>query len=392
MSRMGSGYQPKHAKKSSSNAPRSQEARAGAAQSQQIPSVAKPAGAAQPTQAQAPAASRHQNTAPAGAAALSLEASSQRVRKKKRRGLRVLLIIVIILVLLFGGAAFAWSRGMLEGTPLGPTANTIAAFVLGTHVDQATLERAVGNAVRDETAKICKPSLAKGDEAAEFYETHDGFPTPLVAEYDGVKIHSPVHVANLNGILFHQAATKWGLPLDTKLPEADEEKVFKTKSYDIKKPLEQTEGDEYIKAKALHLWRRGTPTKMDSSIDVGAEAGDTVYAPVTGTVVLVRTYRLYDTCDDYEIHIQPGDRDDLDVVEIHVTDVAVKAGDKVEGGVTPIAKVRDLAAEDITDIQLAYYTKPGHGNHTHVQINDTKLKDDKGKTYRETRLKDAVKV
>ena len=143
----------------------------------------------------------------------------------------------------------------------------------------------------------------------------------------------------------------------------------------------------WLNAKALHLWRTDATTDMDTSIDVGAESGTQVYAPVTGTVVLVGTYKLYETIEDYEIHIQPEGRPDLDVVEIHIKDVQVKAGDKVIGGETPLAKVRDLASEDITDIQLAFYSKEGHGNHTHVQVNNANA--DK---YREMRLKDAIEV
>ena len=306
--------------------------------------------------------------------------------KRKRRKWPIVIVVIIVLLLVFaGGSAFAWTKGWFEGTPVGPLSDRIATLIVGERFDTETTIEAVEEGVLEETSDICKEDLSKTEEVVEYQVAHDGFPTPLIAEYEDILIHSPIHTRNLNGLLFHQASNKYALQLDTKLPEAEEEKVYKTKSYDFAKPEEQTEGDEYLKGKALHLWRRWTPTAMDSSIDVGSEAGDTVYAPVSGTVVLVRTYRLYNTCDDYEIHIQPDGRDDLDVVEIHITDVSVKAGDKVVGGVTPMAKVRDLAKEKITDIQLSFYTKPGHGNHTHVQDND-------GKTYRELRLKDAIKV
>ncbi|MGI6220892.1 MAG: hypothetical protein ACOYIP_03300 [Coriobacteriales bacterium] len=312
--------------------------------------------------------------------------------KRRRRKWPIVLVIIVVIVALAGGSAFAWTHGWFKGTSLEATSDNIATVFTGVRFDKESTIKAVKEGMIEGTADECKETLQESEEVVEYQVSHDGFPTPLVAEYDGVLIHSPVHPRNLNGVLFHQAATKYGLPLETKMPDAEEEKVFKTKSYDFAKLEDQAEGDEYLKGKALHLWRRGTPTEMDSSIDVGAEAGDPVYAPVTGTVVLVRTYRLYDTCDDYEIHIQPDGRDDLDVVEIHITDVTVKAGDKVVGGVTPMAKVRDLAAEDITDIQLAFYTKPAHGNHTHVQVNDVNYKDKDGKTYRETRLKGAIKV
>lgn len=210
-------------------------------------------------------------------------------------------------------------------------------------------------------------------------------PTPLVAEFEDVLIHTPVAPAELEGILFHQASFETAYVLSTQLPEANVEKMEENPDYKIAK--EQPTGDEYLDAQALHLWREGADTAMDTSIDVGAEAGTQVYAPITGTVVLVNEYELYETFTDYEIHIQPDGRPNLDVVVIHISDVEVKAGDKVIGGVTPLARVRDIASEDITDIQLAYYTKEGHGNHTHVQVNNADYPE-----YRETRLKGAYKV
>ena len=243
------------------------------------------------------------------------------------------------------------------------------------------------------SADVADASDEKAREAAELERiraeeeaaAHDGIPTPLIARYEDVLVHSPIHTSELEGIIFHQASFETALVMSTELSAADVEAMEIDPDYEIAE--DQPEGDEWLKAKALHLWREDTPTDMDTSIDVGAEAGTTVYAPVTGTVVLVKTYDLYDTCEDFEVHIQPTGRPDLDVVEIHIQDVVVKAGDKVIGGETPIASVRDLAAEDITDIQLAYYTREGHGNHTHVQINDANYPE-----YRETRLKDAYVV
>ena len=126
---------------------------------------------------------------------------------------------------------------------------------------------------------------------------------------------------------------------------------------------------------------------MDTSIDVGAKVGTTVYAPVTGTVVLVQEYALYGYVPDISIHIQPEGHPELDVVLLHQTDPEVKAGDKVEGGTTPISRIRDIA-KDLTDVQLGFFTAPDDpGNHSHVQVNNA---DTPG--YRDTSLKGAYKV
>ncbi|MBQ9069303.1 MAG: hypothetical protein IJ131_09670 [Eggerthellaceae bacterium] len=228
-------------------------------------------------------------------------------------------------------------------------------------------------------------SDAQEASASSSSNQEEGFPIGVIAECNGALLHSPIRPADLEGVLFHQASYHTALPMTSQLPEADVAAMEENPDYAIAE--EQPTGDEWINARALHLWRDDTPTDMDTSIDVGAEAGTTVYAPVSGTVVLVCTYNLYDVVEDYELHIQPDGRPDLDVVLIHISDLEVKQGDKVAGGVTPVAHVRDLAAADITDIQLASYSKERHGNHTHVQVNNANDPE-----YRETRLKDATKV
>ncbi len=101
---------------------------------------------------------------------------------------------------------------------------------------------------------------------------------------------------------------------------------------------------------------------------MGADPGSYVVAPVSGTVVKVKKFDLYGKYPDYEVHVQPVGRPDLDVVLIHIDDVTVTPGDKVVAGVTQIAQVRKLAKG--VGPQLRSYTKNG-GHHTHIQINDT---------------------
>ena len=166
--------------------------------------------------------------------------------------------------------------------------------------------------------------------------------------------------------------------MTTNLPEANLEQVEATQQSRVNRA--QMDG-EWLDADAMHLWRMTDTTDMDTSIDVGAFAGTTLRSPVTGTVVLVKDYMLYDETPDIEIHIQPEGRSDLDVVLIHTYDPLVKAGDKVEAGVTEISHVRDIA-KDLDDVQLAFYTpEEDPGNHTHVQVNNANYED-----YREKKL------
>jgi hypothetical protein len=114
------------------------------------------------------------------------------------------------------------------------------------------------------------------------------------------------------------------------------------------------------------LWRSARSGKPNTAADVGAPPGTPVVAPVDGTVVYVRTYKLYGKYDDYEVHISPKDGSPIDVVLIHISDVCVKAGDRVEAGITQVACVRRLSR--LMTMQLAQYTADG-GDHTHLQIN-----------------------
>ena len=229
-------------------------------------------------------------------------------------------------------------------------------------------------------------NLSTKEEEAAYYEAHKGRPkvNPLVAQYSDVDLRSPIAPADLTGVLFHQASLKYGLVMTTELPDADMERIAATRSPRVNR--DQLEG-EWLDAEAMHLWRAADTTDMDTSIDVGALPGTIVRSPVTGTVVLLKDYKLYGQVDDIEIHIQPDGHPDLDVVLIHTTDPLVKAGDRVQAGVTEISHVRDIA-KDLTDVQLAFYTPDGDaGNHTHVQVNDANYEG-----YRANKLAGAISV
>ena len=222
--------------------------------------------------------------------------------------------------------------------------------------------------------------LSTEGEEKEYREAHKGHPKvyPLVAQCSGISLASPIAPADLTGILFHQASYEYALPLTTELPAADIEAIGRDNPARVNN--EQLEG-EWVDAEAMHIWRTSDATEMDTSIDIGAPAGTTLRAPVTGEVVLVKDYLLYDEVPDVEIHIQPDGRPDLDVVLIHTEGPLVKIGDHVEAGITDISHVRDIATP-LVDVQLYFYTAGDDpGNHTHVQVNNANYPN-----YRETRL------
>lgn len=232
-------------------------------------------------------------------------------------------------------------------------------------------------------AKVRKETTPSGLAGSGFLDPRPGAslaiaapkPTPVFAGAKGVELRLPVPPIELTEIGFHQAARTYALHMKTALPDADGQAARgKGTGRDADHVLNS---DGTLNVSVLRMWRP-RPGKPDSAADVGAAAGTVVYAPVDGQVVKVKKYKLYGRCDDYEIHIKPTGRDDIDVVLIHVDKVAVRAGDEVRGGLTQVGVVRKLY--DKTHHQLADYMSPteGKGDHVHIQLNNTRDPEYKG--------------
>ena len=199
-------------------------------------------------------------------------------------------------------------------------------------------------------------------------------PTPIFASYGRLKLHLPVPVNKLTEIGFHQASYAWALRMKTPLKDAkaSESNAHRGTSRDTSR--QPTGADAVLVGKVLRMWR-ARPGKPDTAADVGAKPGTTVISPVTGTVVKIKSYKLYGKWPDYEMHIVPDGYDNLDIVMIHLADLEVKPGQRVIAGVTPVAHVRKLS-DKFTD-QLAQYVKGG-GDHVHLQVNNAEYKGYKG--------------
>jgi hypothetical protein len=195
-------------------------------------------------------------------------------------------------------------------------------------------------------------------------------PTPVMAEYNGIKLHSPISANNITEVEFHRASNKWTLALTPLLPLADPDAVTAAGGTSRPAPDEQPTGDEIFIGSAVSMDRDDSAGPMDSSIDVGALPGTAVYAPISGIVVLVKSYTLFEQTEDIELHIQQKDHPELDFILLHIEDVLVKPGNQVIAGVTQLASVRNIG--DVIDNQLMLFTAEGDwGNHAHLQINDT---------------------
>jgi murein DD-endopeptidase MepM/ murein hydrolase activator NlpD len=202
-------------------------------------------------------------------------------------------------------------------------------------------------------------------------------PTPLVASYDGLLIHSPICPDVITEVEFHQASFDTALQLTPLVTIIDAQEAADQRGTSHVPVDQQPTGDVPLIAQAVSTWRLDSFGPEMSAVDVGALAGTVVYAPVTGTVVKIKQYSLFGLMDDFEVHIQSADHPGLDVVVLHVDNVRVKVGDHVAGGCTRIAQVRNIG--DVIDNNLSLFTQPGDpGNHCHVQINDATRTDYKG--------------
>ena len=202
-------------------------------------------------------------------------------------------------------------------------------------------------------------------------------PTPVVASYGDLLIHSPIVPKAITEVEFHQASYDTALRLTPMLTIVDAQKVAQKHGTTHIPYDQQPTGDESYVGQAVSTWRMDSVGDEMTSVDVGAKKGTVAYAPVSGTVVKIKKYSLFGQIDDYEMHIQSPDHPELDVVVLHITKLKVKVGDEVIGGCTPIAKVRNIG--DVIDNNLMNFTKPGDpGNHCHVQVNDATRPDYKG--------------
>jgi murein DD-endopeptidase MepM/ murein hydrolase activator NlpD len=221
-------------------------------------------------------------------------------------------------------------------------------------------------------------SRSEGASAAvaSHYQTPDTAPrmsaitaksaaTPFFASYKSLRLRLPVPVSALTEIGFHQAAYPYALHMKTTMADAKLADARRLRS--TGRATDQPTGpDAVLQGQVLRMWRPRAG-KPDSAADVGGRPGTPVLSPVDGTVVKIKAYKLYGRWDDYEIHIQPDGFSNIDLVLIHVTNLAVAVGDQVTGGVTQLASIRKLS--DKYHDQLADYTRGG-GDHVHVQLNN----------------------
>lgn len=221
-----------------------------------------------------------------------------------------------------------------------------------------------------QTSATAGTNAATGNANTGTAAQKEWLPTPIMAESAGVTLHSAVSMNELTEVLIHNASYTYANEITTQLAEATNTDVI-AKHGTGRVASTQPTGDQWMTGEFIRCYREGNSGPTMSAIDCGGPVGATVYAPVSGKVVLVKQYLLYDLYDDIQVHIQPEGRSDLDVVLIHLKDATVNTGDTVVAGVTPIAHIRDVFEYIGDSMQLKQYTAENdNGNHTHIQVNN----------------------
>jgi murein DD-endopeptidase MepM/ murein hydrolase activator NlpD len=132
------------------------------------------------------------------------------------------------------------------------------------------------------------------------------------------------------------------------------------------------EGSQHLEAlpgvDATTLEDRGRNTDRQGSADVVVDPDSEIRAPVSGTVISSGRYVLYCDMYDYFINIEPDDHPGWKVRILHLTDLDVAEGDRVEAGVTVVAPhARQLPfASQVDDIRTADPPWP----HVHLEVVD----------------------
>ena len=209
---------------------------------------------------------------------------------------------------------------------------------------------------------IARASSSTSPNASGSSKTSRRTPTGVFAHVakSRVAIHFPASPANMLAVGFHQAYNPKAyafVPTGETLPIAKPSVTAQLLASDS----------------SLHLFEqalRGRGSSERSAADCAVRPKSRLVSPVTGTVTLLKRYKLEGRIDDVQLEIEPDGAPLLRVVMIHIQDVTVKAGEHVVGGVTPVATVRHLTL----DSSVNRYLPVSPADHTHIQVNDQRYR------------------
>lgn len=176
--------------------------------------------------------------------------------------------------------------------------------------------------------------------------------TGVFARYGMVVLHLP---STPRVVGFHESSNAFAFAMSPAGRLVEDRNPTRTSL-----PRDEDTGTDY-----LVLTSRGRRPAPTSSVDIVVTHGEAVLAPVTGIVSDVRDYALYGRHRDLRVEVIPDADPTSRVVVIHIEDVLVEAGDRVVGGITPVAaSARLLPFASHIDRE----TEPERLPHVHIEV------------------------
>ncbi|MEJ7631639.1 MAG: hypothetical protein WKF28_03980 [Rubrobacteraceae bacterium] len=177
-------------------------------------------------------------------------------------------------------------------------------------------------------------------------------PDAVLAEVEGVGISTPIRPAGLTGLGYHPEGETF-LELSPRGESLSANPLVDLVAMDST--------PEKIQYHVMDRVERAGP--MTGALDVGAEAGSTVYSPVSGVITSIRPDPMVEGANVVEI--KPREDPNVRVTVSLVNDISSDTGvaTPVTAGMTELGSVADSAA--VLDPQLSSYTGDA-GNHVSV--------------------------
>ncbi len=122
-----------------------------------------------------------------------------------------------------------------------------------------------------------------------------------------------------------------------------------------------------VRSTTMASRRRGTHER--SALDITVDPSTTITSPVAGTVARAGAYTLYCRYSDGFVVINPDGRPDLEVKILHIQNVAVAAGQRVEAGDPIATHATTFAFRSQIDDLTAEPSWP----HVHIEVVDPSI-------------------
>ena len=163
----------------------------------------------------------------------------------------------------------------------------------------------------------------------------------------------------------HPVVLRWG-GLELRAPSSGVELVgLHQSSHEGARDLSPTSA-----VPSLVLESRGRGTGRRTAADVVAHPRVEIRAPVTGRVKRAGTYTLYCRYSDDYLVIEPDGHPGIEVKLLHIDGVRQRAGDRVQAGVTVVARRPTVLP---FESQVDDHSAPGDWPHVHMEVVDTSI-------------------